>query len=397
MRFFSYPHSLNSSGARLNLFRIDNVQFHWNQTGSACLILVTSEMSDRSYYGERTLYFALSPSDKDMGGNNVCMVPLFGAARSSKQGTGGGNETQQVHCCCWHPDASMFCAVYGPFPARTALFRVSPLKPGQDVANCLHRIADIEPGTRNWAQFSKPDGRFLATGGFGGLRGDLQLWSVADPTQPRLMFSKHLPDVNTVEWSPDGAHLLVATLAPRLRVNNMFAIASLCRASEHVASGISLKIAFEWMPSTTDGQLWGVEMIKSYRTVKPTVQSTPRERTQQTRSNPIIQALESPSGVCINGQNRPISSQKQESVYVPPHLRKNQPQQAQQKPVASEAEQIQKKIKGLRRKLDDIDRLKQKIKTTEGNQLELNQMKKVEQEEVLRLELEQLMSISGEK
>ncbi len=58
-------------------------------------------------------------------------------------------------------------------------------------------------------------------GGFGNLRGKIEIWNVQDKKQVSLFDA---PDSTDVKWSPDGQEILTTTCAPRLRVNNGFKI-----------------------------------------------------------------------------------------------------------------------------------------------------------------------------
>jgi translation initiation factor 2A len=58
----------------------------------------------------------------------------------------------------------------------------------------------------------------LMVGGFGNLRGRIEMWNVATNA---LISTFDAPDSTDVKWSPDGQHILTTTCAPRLRSDNM--------------------------------------------------------------------------------------------------------------------------------------------------------------------------------
>ncbi len=55
-------------------------------------------------------------------------------------------------------------------------------------------------------------------GGFGNLRGRIEMWNVATNA---LISTFDAPDSTDVKWSPDGQHILTTTCAPRLRSDNI--------------------------------------------------------------------------------------------------------------------------------------------------------------------------------
>lgn len=58
-------------------------------------------------------------------------------------------------------------------------------------------------------------------GGFGNLNGDMDFWDFDSKSK---IGNGKAPCAVKVEWAEDGRHLLIATLNPRLRVNNNFKI-----------------------------------------------------------------------------------------------------------------------------------------------------------------------------
>ena len=63
-----------------------------------------------------------------------------------------------------------------------------------------------------------PHGRFVLIAGFGNLAGQMDIYDLEKD------FAKistiEASNASVCEWSPDGRHILTATISPRLRVDN---------------------------------------------------------------------------------------------------------------------------------------------------------------------------------
>lgn len=79
-------------------------------------------------------------------------------------------------------------------------------------------IFDFGSGPYNMVRWN-PFGRFIALAGFGNLPGDILLFDKKASGTCKQMGAARLPSVS-MEWSPDGRHIMIATTAPRLRVDN---------------------------------------------------------------------------------------------------------------------------------------------------------------------------------
>jgi translation initiation factor 2A len=66
---------------------------------------------------------------------------------------------------------------------------------------------------QNLALFN-PQSNILMIGGFGNLRGRIEMWDMANNS---LISTFDAPDSTDVKWNPDGQHILTTTCAPRLR------------------------------------------------------------------------------------------------------------------------------------------------------------------------------------
>jgi len=178
--------------AHKSFFQADSVDIKWNNPGTGVLLLVQAEVdkTGASYYGKQQLHYMNIKGD-------TCMVSL------SKEGP--------IYSVTWSPKGDLFAVVYGFMPARTSLFN-----------NKGDQVFDFGTGPKNLAMFN-PQSSILMIGGFGNLRGKIDMWNVSKP-KPELISSFEAPDTTDVKWNPDGKHLLTTTCAPRLRQGNGYKI-----------------------------------------------------------------------------------------------------------------------------------------------------------------------------
>jgi hypothetical protein len=73
-----------------------------------------------------------------------------------------------------------------------------------------------------WNPFS----RFLCLCGFGNLPGDVEFFDKKADGKCKPMGACKMPCTVSLQWSPCGRHVLLATTAPRLRVDNGFKVLS---------------------------------------------------------------------------------------------------------------------------------------------------------------------------
>lgn len=169
-------------------FKGDKVQLKWNQQGSSLIVLAQTDVdkSNKSYYGETTLYLLSANGDFD------ARVTL------DKEGP--------IHDVSWSPTGREFGVIYGFMPAKTTMFN--------------HRGATIQSfpmGPRNTITFS-PTGRFVLVAGFGNLAGQIDIYDLEKDYRKVCTIESGNPSV--CEWSPDNAYIMTATTSPRLRVDN---------------------------------------------------------------------------------------------------------------------------------------------------------------------------------
>ncbi|KAF9354242.1 hypothetical protein BGX34_011130 [Mortierella sp. NVP85] len=176
--------------ASKSFFKADRVQMIWNQLGTNVLVWTTTDhdKTGKSYYGETNLYYLA------VAGNFDCRVPIDGL----------------IHDVAWAPASKDFVVIHGQMPnPKTTLF--------DHRANSVHEFGRDARNTIRW----NPQGRILVLAGFGNLAGNMDFW---DCKSLQKIASVSARDTTACEWSPDGRHILTATLSPRLRVDNGYKI-----------------------------------------------------------------------------------------------------------------------------------------------------------------------------
>ncbi|VDP26740.1 unnamed protein product [Schistosoma margrebowiei] len=235
--------------ANKSFFRADTVRLLWNDKGTDLLILTStksrspiklyvvsgflsfshciffhffSKLSDESYYGDQGLYFisasrsgdsAVVPMPRKGPIYHIAFQPTNYSSSMIKK-----NKNKKVE--------EYFVVCYGFTPASVTIFNL----------NC-EPVHDFGTGSWNEIHFN-PHGNhilylmisfvnkftfilLLLLAGLRNLSGDMCVWDFS--THERLSSFK-TTDVTSVQWLPDGEHLIFATTTPRLRVNNGFGI-----------------------------------------------------------------------------------------------------------------------------------------------------------------------------
>lgn len=176
--------------ARRNFFRSSSATFCWSPAGTAVVVTAISDVdaSNKSYYGEQKLHFLSADGQIEQA------VPL------QKEGP--------VHDVQWDPSGKFFVCVHGFMPAKVLLFD----------AKCKP-VYDMGSGPYGMAAWN-PQGRFLALGGFGNLSGDLMFLDKKADSKCKPIANVKARDTVSAQWSPCGRYFLTATTSPRLRVDN---------------------------------------------------------------------------------------------------------------------------------------------------------------------------------
>ena len=183
--------NLDVPTATKSFYKAQDVTFKWSPTGSALVIETRTDIdtSGKSYYGETGLFFLQSDGEYD------CIVPL------TKEGT--------VHDVAWDPTGRGFVVIAGAMPANSTLYDSKAIP-----------VFEFGAAPRNHVSWS-PHGRFLCLAGFGNLRGDMDFW---ERNKLKKMGSATSNSATTFAWSPDSRYFATATTFPRLRVDNGFKI-----------------------------------------------------------------------------------------------------------------------------------------------------------------------------
>lgn len=249
-------------------------------------------------------------------------------------------------------------------------------------------------------------------GGFGNLRGKIDMWDVANRS---IISSFDAPDTTDVKWHPDGQHLLTTTCAPRLRMGNGYKI-------WHYSGSLMHEKDFKPPDELWEADFQITAPYPAFKISKQAVQGikskTPQESKQVYRPpgakgtlstfklhteeapKPTQQAEEKTENLSKTAQKnkkrRDAARKKREEdeaagIYeesngaAPPAASNNSYKGAAGLLFDPEKE---KKIKKIKDKLSSIDALK--AQQNQGKALEKNQLEKLSKEAVLLEELKKL-------
>eukprot|EP01147_Barroeca_monosierra_P010916 gene10916-2990_t len=198
------PANLGTPLAFKSFFKADTVDIKWSANGVELLVSTQtdSDATGASYYGETSLYFITC---YDGTSSNVVL---------DKKGPLAAVE--------WSPNGKQFVALYGSMPNKATVFNYK-----------CKQVKDLGLGHRSMARYN-PHGTVLAIAGFGNLStiyfgyliqeiysGEVEIWA----TDKWEMINKFVAFTTTsFEWCPDSRHILMATTAPRLTIDNRFKV-----------------------------------------------------------------------------------------------------------------------------------------------------------------------------
>lgn len=405
-----------------SFFKADRAQIKWNTLGTQVLVLTQTEVdnSGKSYYGETGGFYLLSAA-----GNFELRLTL------DKEGG--------IHDFNWSPNSKEFGVIYGFMPAKAGLF--------DQRGRLLH---DFGNNFYNFVSFNS-HGRLVALGGFGNLRGTLDIFDRRSLTKVATIDAAN---ASFCQWSPDGRFILTATLSPRLRVDNGIKIWH-CTGGLMYAVSIDDLYQASWRPIPVDqvpqfGQTIpaapaphpsvlelattikpvtpvkaayrppgarGLEASLAYRRDDsggsgqntPTRHHSPGPMSNGRRHVPGAPNSPSPKPEGAGGPGKKKQKNKGDKGPLSPGLQQQSeqnnrrvmnvngggsepppPVQQEQSTDASDPtlDANAKKVRNLTKKLKAIEELKEKA--TRGERLEVTQLKKIETEEQIRKELAEL-------
>ncbi|XP_029301445.1 eukaryotic translation initiation factor 2A [Cottoperca gobio] len=378
VRLYQYPVLGGPTAALANksFFMADRVSMQWNQKASAVLVTASTEVdkSGASYYGEQTLhYLAVS--------GETALVQL------QKRGP--------IYDVVWSPGSAEFCVVYGFMPAKATVYNLK-----------CEPLFDFGTGPRNAAYYS-PQGHILVLAGFGNLQGQMEVWDVKKYKQ---VCKPQAPDATHFSWCPDGEHVVTATCSPRLRVSNGYKIWHYTGSVLHkqdTADGAELW-EVRWQPFAEGSFPQRVVKYQAAPSELGTTQATPT----QVYRPPALRHLPATASTKLHEEELPQNlrpgAEKSLSKAALKNQKKREAKKAAKQEVKSEAEpppdpapvsnsqsepssgdlETDKKIKNLKKKLKAIEELKDQ--QASGKVLQKNQLEKLQKEDQLLKELEEL-------
>lgn len=380
VRLYQYPAFGGPTAALANksFFKADRVTMHWNKKASAVLVTASTEVdkTGASYYGEQTLHY--------LGVNGeTALVQL------SKNGP--------IYDVAWSPSSTEFCVVYGFMPAKATVFNLK-----------CDPVYDFGTGPRNAAYYS-PQGHILILAGFGNLRGQMEVW---DAKNYKQVSKPQAPDATHFSWCPDGEHIVTATCSPRLRVSNGYKIwhytGSVLQKWDVAAGSELWEVRWQLLP---DGSF--PERPIKYQAAPSQLGSTQAPPTQAYRPPALRHLPATPSSKLHEDEPpqdlRPgASGEKSLSKSALKNQRKREAKKAAKQETKPEPEpptdpapvtnsqpeassgdpEVEKKIKNLKKKLKAIEELKEQ--QASGKVLQKNQVEKIQKEDQLLKELQEL-------
>uniref|UniRef100_A0A8C3WWN5 Eukaryotic translation initiation factor 2A n=1 Tax=Catagonus wagneri TaxID=51154 RepID=A0A8C3WWN5_9CETA len=384
VRLYQYPNFDGPHAALANksFFKADKVTMLWNKKATAVLVIASTEVdkTGASYYGEQTLHYIATN-----GESAVVQLPKNGP----------------IYDVAWNSSSTEFCAVYGFMPAKATIFNLK-----------CDPVFDFGTGPRNAAYYS-PHGHILVLAGFGNLRGQMEVWDVKNY---KLISKPVASDSTYFAWCPDGEHILTATCAPRLRVNNGYKIwhytgsvlhkydvpsnAELWQVSwQPFLDGIFPEKAITYQAVPSDVPSEEPKVATAYR--PPALRNKPVTNSKLHEDEPPQNMKPQPgnekplSKTALKNQRKheakKAAKQEAKSDKSPDMAPSPAPQNIPRNTVSHSTSgdpEIDKKIKNLKKKLKAIEQLKEQAAT--GKQLEKNQLEKIQKEKALLQELEDL-------
>ncbi|RZC34495.1 eukaryotic translation initiation factor 2A, partial [Asbolus verrucosus] len=371
-KLFKYPNfDTQQSIASKSFFQADKVEFYWNSKGNNVLLLTSTEVDKTggSYYGKQGLHF--------MGLNGqTAMVTM------SKEGP--------IYNVAWSPKNHEFCVIYGFVPAKATIFNLK-----------CEPVFEFGSGSINSIYYN-PQGNLILLGGFGNLRGHVEIWDAANR---KLIGSCEAPDSTLLLWAPDGTHFLTATTSPRLRISNGYKIWHYSGALLHEKMETQQDELYDvcWKnypkytfkePTITSEKIEGIasnQPVASKQAYRP-----PSARNRPTVNFTLDDDEEQSHKPGSDSQSKAsIKQKKKREARKAKKLEGDDNKETSSPAIVSHVQinltgdpEKDKKLKNIKKKLDAIEKLKDQ--QAQGKALEINQIAKIKAEAELLRELEQL-------
>ncbi|XP_035857521.1 eukaryotic translation initiation factor 2A isoform X2 [Sander lucioperca] len=380
VRLYQYPVLGGPTAALANksFFKADRVSMVWNRRASAVLVTASTEVdkTGASYYGEQTLHYLAVNGE-------TALVQL------QKKGP--------IYDVVWSPGSTEFCVVYGFMPAKVTVYNLK-----------CDPVFDFGTGPRNAAYYS-PQGNILVLAGFGNLRGQMEVWDVKKYKQ---VSKPQAPDATHFSWCPDGEHVVTATCSPRLRVSNGYKIWHYTGSVLHrveTAAGAELwevrwqpfpagsfperPVKYQAAPSelgTTQAAPTQAYRPPALRHLPATASAKLHEEELPQNQRPAAPGEKGLSKSALKNQKKREAKKaaKQEAKPEPEAPSDPAPVSNNQSEPSSGDPETDKKIKNLKKKLKAIEELKDQ--QASGKVLQKNQLEKLQKEDQLLKELEDL-------
>ncbi|XP_041850186.1 eukaryotic translation initiation factor 2A [Melanotaenia boesemani] len=378
VRLYQYPVFGGPTAALANksFFKADRVNMQWNQKASALLVTASTEVdkTGASYYGEQTLHY-LSVSGE------TALVQL------AKNGP--------IYDVAWSPSSTEFCVVYGFMPAKATVFNLK-----------CDPVFDFGTGPRNAAYYS-PQGHILVLAGFGNLRGQMEVWDVKKYKQ---VSKPEAPDATHFSWCPDGEHIVTATCSPRLRVSNGYKIwhytGSVLHKADVVAGSELWEVRWQSFPNgsfpegpvkyqAAPSNLGSTQAPPTQAYRPPALRHLPATPSSKLHEDEPPQDLrpgllgeKSLSKSALKNQKKREAKKAARQEAKPEPSSEPVPIGSSQSEASSGDPEMDKKIKNLKKKLKAIEELKEQQES--GKVLQKNQLEKIQKEEQLLKELQEL-------
>ncbi|CAH3105852.1 unnamed protein product [Porites lobata] len=375
VRLFRHPNfdSPASVLANKSFFKADRVKMMWNKKGTAVLVMAITDVdkTGASYYGEQTLQFISTSGESSM-------------VQLGKRGP--------VYAVQWSPNSKEFCVVYGFMPAKATLFDLK-----------CNPLFDFGTGPRNDIFFN-PHGNIICLAGFGNLRGQLELWSRKDF---KLISKPQASDSTSLEWSPDGEHILTATTSPRLKEGNGYkiwhytgkllhekSVGELWEVKWQPVQGDTFKepvISYQAAPSITKQEQEKAKAVYRPPSLRGTAPAVKLREYEPAENMKPKEGQEMSKSAAKNKKKREAKARaKQEQETSEEASSPTLPTPPPSSVVTSTTlpPEKEKKLKNLKKKLRQIQDLKEQQRS--GKTLEKNQLEKVSSEASLIKEIQEL-------